>query len=143
MLLGCVQHELDVNALDDQHAVIATLNVPANLATQLSVRRDLARYQRATIGAGQSTGDRGDQIIDRRGVRFPEIIRIHAVVFGDSAMNAEYHRLRLANDVCVANRSLASHDPGAGDVGVTHELPPPSMVHQRAPQINPSPLTVP
>ena len=69
---------------------------------------DSARFQRAGKCAGQSTGERGDDVVDgggkRRGV-------LHAVILGVAAMHAEMERLFEALDVGVAEGPLLLHQP--------------------------------
>ena len=58
------------DALDDQDAVF-DLDIAFGLRHEPAlIRRDPARLQRATQGAGQSTGRRRNHIVERRRVRF-------------------------------------------------------------------------
>jgi hypothetical protein len=59
---------------------------------------DLARLQRATQGSGQSTGCRGDDIVERGGVRLVAA-RSRLVVLRDLIVNAKQDRLALLRKV--------------------------------------------
>src|ERR1700730_2987240 len=58
-------------------------------------RIDLTRIQRASEGAEHSTGGRGDQVVDRGGMRLRKFCRIDFVVLGNGPVDAKDHRLRF------------------------------------------------
>src|SRR5207253_4809658 len=71
LLIGRATLQLvaDPNALDDEHAVL-DLDVPLGVGCEMSLAGvDLARLQRATQRAGESTCRRCDHVIERRCVR--------------------------------------------------------------------------
>ena len=71
------------------------LNFTSNLSRQTFVARiDLTRLQRAPEGAGQSTGSRGDDIVQRGCVGWKSV-GWHFVMCSDGAMDSEYNGLRL------------------------------------------------
>ena len=87
----------DVNPFNHQHiAVIIFLDLALNFGREPSLTgRDLARLQRATKGARQSAGSRGNDIIQRCSVGLMNI-RTYAVMFGNFGMHSEFDRfLRL------------------------------------------------
>src|SRR5256885_15858836 len=75
----------DPNALDDEHAVL-DLNVALGLRNELAFAGlNLARLQRATQRAGESTCGRGDHVIERCRMRLEDAgfrppMRPHPVV---------------------------------------------------------------
>ena len=75
-----------VDALDDQY-VLLELDLSARHTSE-TLDGDLARFQRASEGTGQSAGRSGHDVIERRGVRL-DLRRINLVVLSHSAMNAE------------------------------------------------------
>ncbi len=91
----------DPNALDDEHAVL-DLDIPLGLGGEMSLASvDLARLQRATQRAGESTCRGGDHVIERCRMRlelagFRPVMRRHLVV------HAERNRLGLSREVRVS-----------------------------------------
>ena len=82
-------------------------------------RCDLARYQRAGKGAGQSSADRGDHMIESRGVF---IFRFDAVEFRDAAMDTVGHGLFKLFDEGGSNGRYFLYDRDvAGVDDVCHE----------------------
>jgi hypothetical protein len=69
---------------------------------------DSTRFQRAGKCAGQSTGEGGDDVIDRRGHR---LAVFHAVILGVAAVRAEMQRLFESFDVRVAEGPFLLHQP--------------------------------
>ena len=91
----------DPNALDDEHAVL-DLNVALGLRREMAFAGlNLARLQRATQRAGESTCRGGDHVIERCRMRlefagFRPVMRRHLVV------HAERNRLGLSREVRVS-----------------------------------------
>ena len=91
----------DPNALDDEHAAL-DLDVALGLGCEVSLAGvDLARLQRATQRAGESTCRGGDHVIERCRMRlelagFRPVMRRHLVV------HAERNRLGLSREVRVS-----------------------------------------
>ena len=89
-----LQRVVDANPLDHQHAVLDH-DVPLGVRGQIAFAGfDLARLQRATPGSGQSARRRGDDIVQRRGVRL-EAAGGGLVVLGNLIVNAKQDRLPL------------------------------------------------
>jgi hypothetical protein len=74
---------------------------------------DSARFQRAGKCAGQSTSERGDDVIDGRRHR---LAVFYAVILGVAAVRAELQRLFESFDVRVAKGPLLLHQPNSGGV---------------------------
>ncbi len=88
------QRVADANPLDDEHAIL-DLDVALGIRRQVALPRfDPARLQRATQGAGQSTGRGGDDVVERGRVRF-ERARRCAVMFRHLVVDAEADRILL------------------------------------------------
>ena len=84
-------------------------------------RFDLARLQRATQGPGQSTGCRGDDVVERGGMRLVAARR-RLVVLRHFIVNAKQHRLGLLWKVGAPQRTLHSLDSHPRDVAdLTHK----------------------
>jgi hypothetical protein len=80
---------------------------------------DSARFQRAGKCAGQSTGERRDNMID--GGRHRLAI-LHAVVFGVAAVRAELQRFFESFNVRLAKGALLLHQPDSrGMNDFTHD----------------------
>jgi hypothetical protein len=69
---------------------------------------DSTRLQRAGKCAGQSTGERGDDVVNGRGHRRAVL---HAVILGVAAVRAEMQWLFESFDVRVAKGALLMHQP--------------------------------
>jgi len=69
----------------------------------------LTRLQRASKGSSKSTRCRGDNVIQRRGVRLQHGRR-DFVVLRDGAMHAEYYRFFFLRKVRSAHRALHALD---------------------------------
>jgi hypothetical protein len=80
--------------LNQEHAVAVEYVADRLDFVPLRIDFYLTRLQRAGEGAGQSTARRGDDVVERRRVRW-ELVRIDAVVLGHVGMHAESHRLAL------------------------------------------------
>jgi hypothetical protein len=111
-----------VYALDHEHAVL-DLDLAGCLADQPSLARvDLAGFQRASEGAGQSAGCGGDDVVER-GRSFSFAGCRNAVVVGDLVVNAEVDGVGLAREVRPSQRAANALDSNARDVlHVTHWL---------------------
>ena len=51
------------------HQLFLAFDLPFDISFQVALSRDSARFQRASQRAGQSTRERGDDVVDRRGQR--------------------------------------------------------------------------
>src|SRR5207237_2581871 len=71
---------------------------------------DLARFQCATQGAGQSTGRGGHHVVQRGGV-VRELPRGRAVVLADLVVGPEEDGLRLDRQVGAPDRASLADDP--------------------------------
>ena len=106
----------DPNALDDEHAVL-DLDIPLGLGGEMSLAGvDLARLQRATQRAGESTCCRRDHVIERCGVRL-EGAGLRPVMFRHLVVHAERNRLGLRREMRPSQGPFDALDPNAGDVG--------------------------
>ena len=106
-LLGraAFQRVIDPNPLDDEHAILH-LDVPFGRRRQVALPSfDPARLQRATQGAGQSTGRRRHDVVERGRVRLEGAGR-GSVMFSHLVVNAEANRIVLSRKVGAAQRSL-------------------------------------
>jgi hypothetical protein len=82
----------DLDALDDQDAVLV-LDLTSRLRGEPSFSgRDVTRLQRASERPRQSAGRRGDDVVECRRA-LGAAAALHAVVVGDLVMNAELDRL--------------------------------------------------
>ncbi len=114
------QRVADPNPLDDEHAIL-DLDVTFGIRPQVALPSfDPARLQRATQGAGQSTGRRRHDVVERGRVRL-EGARRRSVMFGHLVVDAEADRIVLCRKIGTAKRSLDPLDSYAGHVThVTH-----------------------
>jgi hypothetical protein len=111
----------DPDPFDHQHAAFH-LDVTLGLRAQMALTGfDLARLQRATQGPGQSTGRRGDDVVEGGGLRVV-LAGGRLVVLRHLVMDAEKHRLPLRRKVRPPERALHPLDPNPGDVGDRHQL---------------------
>ncbi len=77
-----------MNAADNQN-VLFRLDLAYSLGCQPAFPcRDLTRFQRASIGSGQSTRGGCDDVVESGGVRFQNVGG-NFIVLRDSAVNAE------------------------------------------------------
>ena len=121
----------DPNALDDEHAAL-DLDVALGLGREMSLAGvDLARLQRATQRAGESTCRRRDHVIERRGVRL-EATGLRSIMLRHLVVHAERNRLGLSREVRVSQRTFDALDPNVGDVG-GHPLIVTSSIRPRPP----------
>jgi hypothetical protein len=110
-----LQLELGVYPPDDQYAIFH-FDFTDCFGHQTIVRsRDLTRLQRASKGAGQSTGRRRDDVIERGRARLDRPRR-HFVVLGHRAVDTKNHRLGLGRQIRSANRPLHALDSNFGTV---------------------------
>ena len=80
---------------------------------------DSARFQRAGKCAGQSTGERGDDVINGRGHR---LAVFHAVILGVAAVRAELQRFLESFNVRLAEGALLLHQSDSRGVNdFTHD----------------------
>jgi hypothetical protein len=95
----------------DEEDLLVQLDVALSLGRQPSLRSvDPARLQRATQGAGQSTGGCRDQIVERGRV-LGVLARVSPIVLTDRAMGAKQDGLPLDRQVGLANRTSLPNDP--------------------------------
>ena len=124
--LRCNEFVDNVDALDHQHVVLE-LDLSARQASK-PLHRDLARFQRASEGAGKSAPRRGDDIVERRCVRL-DLCRIDLVMLGNRAMNAESYRLFLRRQIRKAIGPAEPLDANGRDVNNVAHGPMFSFVH--------------
>jgi hypothetical protein len=108
----------------DAKEFVVAFDAAFDIGFQIICCGDSARFQRAGKCAGQSTSERGDDMVDgggkRRGV-------FHAVIFGVAAMHAKMKRLRESLDVRVTERPFLLDQTDFGCVNnFTHECPLPT-----------------
>jgi len=109
------QRVADADPLDDEHLVLE-VDLAFGLGRQPSPARvDPARLQRATQGAGESTGSGGDDIVERRGV-IGILAGRRAVVLTDLVVGAEVDGLLLNGQERAADRASVADDPDPGNV---------------------------
>ncbi len=92
----------NVNAPDHRHAVFR-LDFASDVSRQLFIACvDIARLQRASKSAGESTTGSGNDVV-KRGCVWLDNFRLEAVVFSNRTMHAEADRLwlRLASELSV------------------------------------------
>ena len=116
------QFELGMNAPDDQYTVFH-FDFAHCIRGQAIVRsRDLTRLQRASKGAGQSTGRRRDDVVQCGRVRLQRPVR-HLVVLGHGAVHSENHRLALGRQIRPSDWPLHALDSNLGTIhNVGHEV---------------------
>jgi hypothetical protein len=109
VLLVRLEPHPHVDALDHEDTFLF-LDFTDGLCYQpVNRRRDLTRLQRASKGSGESTGGRGDDVVERRRMG-REGIRRYLIVFGDGSVNSEDHRLRFRGQVSAPHRAFLSLD---------------------------------
>jgi hypothetical protein len=94
LLLRYWQRVVNGDPLNHEHAVTVPYLADRLDLVPLRIDFDLTRLQRAGESAGQSAARRGDDVVERRGVR-RELLRIDSVVLGHLRMHAESHGLAL------------------------------------------------
>jgi len=99
-----------MNTTDHQYAVLS-FYFAANLGCQMFITRiDLARLQRATEGADQSTTGSGNHIIDGSCTRFAQRLGCDTVMFCDCAVNTKADWINFCRQVSQARRSDQAFD---------------------------------
>ena len=83
-----------VDAFDQQHPVLGLDLAQCLDFVPLRIDFDLTRFQRAGEGAGQSPARRGDDVVQRRRVRFEDVGR-HLVVLRHRPVHPEEDRFLL------------------------------------------------
>src|SRR5208337_1643400 len=78
---------------------------------------DFARIQRAGKGAEHSTAQRRNHVVDGGRVRLGQPAFVNAVMFGDTAVDAEHHGLRFSRQMRPAQRAFDALDAHVGGVG--------------------------
>lgn len=91
LLLSCRQPQSVANtdSLEDEHAIVFLDLILCLRGQPIGCRRNLARFQRATKGSGQSTCGRGNDVVQRRCVL---LTRAAAIMLSNGAVHAEAHR---------------------------------------------------
>ena len=98
LLFRGAQFVVGEDTANDQNFALE-LNLSPHLARELSVRRiNLARFQRAPEGSGQSASRRGDHVIERGGARRKSFGR-NFVVSCDLGVHAEDDRVFFRRQV--------------------------------------------
>lgn len=105
--LGNFQLVAEVYGGDAEEFIVA-FDAAFDVGYQIVSCRDSTRFQRAGKCAGQSTGERRDDMIDGRWNRFGAL---HAVVLCVAAMHAEVQRFFESLDVRIAEWTLLLHQP--------------------------------
>jgi hypothetical protein len=111
----------NVNALDHQHLVLDDHDT-LGIRGQLSLAGvDPARLQRASKGARESTGRRGDHVVERRGV-IGVLAGRGAVMLAHLVVGSEHDGLGFLRQVRSAEGTSLANDPDPRDVfGVVHD----------------------
>jgi len=105
----------DSNALDDEHAVL-DLHIAFGLGGEVALASvDLARLQRATQRAGESTCRRGDHVIERCRMRL-ELAGFRPVMLRHLVVHAKRNRLGLSREVRVSQRTFDPLNPNVRHV---------------------------
>ena len=94
LLLRYWQSVVNGDPLDHKHAVTVDYLADRPDLVPLRIDFDLTRLQRAGESAGQSAARRGNDIVERRGVR-REPVGIDTVVLGHLGVHPESHGLAL------------------------------------------------
>jgi len=126
-VVGKAQVVGHLDALDHQH-----LPLQFHLANRFRGQpalagRDPARFQRATQGAGQSTGCGGNQVVERGSVGFVDV-GIDPIVLGYLGMNAKQYGLGLRGQIGPPQWALHALNANQGTVcDLLAHKPPPSV----------------
>jgi hypothetical protein len=132
--LGNRKSIADLDPLDYEHTVLG-LDLPDGFdLVTLGIDFDLARFQRASEGAGQSAAGGCHHIVERGGMRWV-LLRSDAVMVGDLRVHAEDDGLVLGWQVGEPLRAAEPLDPYPRDIGdLTHgrSLQPPAGVNGAA-----------
>jgi hypothetical protein len=101
--------ELGVNAPNDQDAVF-DFDFTHCIGRKTVVRSgDLTRLQRASEGAGESTGGGGYDVVQGSSARLNRTGR-HFIMFGDGAVHSENDRLGFRGEISPPDRPLHTLD---------------------------------
>ena len=103
------------DALDDEHLFLEHHLADCLDLIALRIDIDVARFQRAGEGAGQSAASGRHDVIQRRCVR-GVLVGADAVVLSDLGMNAKRHRLMFGWQVREPLRATQPLDPHTGHV---------------------------
>jgi hypothetical protein len=104
-----------MDLLDYEHLVLE-VHLAFGIRRKLSLACiDPARLQRATQGAGESTGGGGDDVVERGGV-VGVLASRGAVVLANLIVGSEENRFRLNREECAAYGTPVADDPHARDV---------------------------
>jgi hypothetical protein len=119
-----LQFQPDVNPSYHQDAAFQ-FDLANRLTHQASSRRiDLTRLQRASKGAGKSTGGCRDNIIQRRGVGFGDR-GCDLIVLRDCTIDTEDYRFRLNRKPSLPDRPFHALDANFGTISdFRHDSPP-------------------
>lgn len=125
MLGGQLEGVAYMDAADDEDAVFF-FNFSRGLGYKPPFSgRNVTRFQRATKGAGQSTGSSGDDVVEGGGVGL--VLRhVGPIVLGDVGVDAEANRFFFYGKVGAPERTAHALDADMGSVnnGVGHEKNP-------------------
>jgi hypothetical protein len=94
LLVRYRQPVVNGDSLDHEHAVTIEYLADCLDLVPLGINLDLTRLQRAGESAGESATRRGDDIVERRGVR-REPVGVDTVVLGHLGVHPEGHGLAL------------------------------------------------
>ena len=98
LVLTGTQAVVGVNPFQDEHIPIQ-FNLAGDFRSEVQVTCiDLARFQRAPKGSGQSAARRGHNIVDGGRVGW-KLVRGNFVVLGNGRMDAEGHGLPLGRQI--------------------------------------------
>jgi hypothetical protein len=99
----CFEGIDNVNAFDDEHAVIGFFNFSADFRSQLSILGiDFAHIQCAAKCADQSTAHGCHKVVQCCGMGLSKIGRVHSVMGGDCPMDAKSYRGGFSGQLRVA-----------------------------------------
>jgi hypothetical protein len=115
-IFRCFQREFDVNTPDDENTVFV-LYLTAHIRSQPAITRiDLTRFQRATKGSEHSAAGGCDNVVDRCGMGFRQVLFINSVVPCNLVVDAEYYGIRFAGQLGDTKRAFLSLNANVGDV---------------------------
>jgi hypothetical protein len=96
----------DMNPFNHEHTIFSLLHLAAHFPNQATILGiNLARLQRASKCAYESTRNCGNQIIDRGSMSPAGAIRVDAIMGGNGPVDTKHYRLRLAWDIGVTDRA--------------------------------------
>lgn len=107
----------NVNAFDDEYAVIGFFNFSADFCGQLSILGiDFAHIQCAAKCADQSTAHGRHKIVQCRGMGLPKISRVHSVMGGHRPMDAKSYRRGFSGQLRVTQWAPPSFNLNLGHI---------------------------